>query len=365
MKSIGMDVHSRQTYFCVLNERGSRIDSGRVETTEKGLQAVVERHGVVQIAIEASTTAWWVQDILKKAGAEVEVTNPYKLKLIAESRSKTDKADAQILAELLRCGGLPTPVYVPSADIMELRQKISLRRQLIKIRTQIICSAKARLRGFGIKLSPQVFHTMMSWSKTIEGHKEHQWYLEPLREVFKKVEGGINGLVKDISEKWDKDPSVHRLWTICGIGPIVAYTIIAALADAKRFATSKQVNAYAGLVPIERSTGESVHRGGITHEGRVELREALVQAAWAVLRTRKDNAIFLKKFYYKIMYKRGSQIAITALARKLLTIAYHVLRDEMEFDGTKVQEKKRIEKKITRSPSVVELDPETVAWGSC
>ena len=364
MKSIGMDVHSRQTYFCVLDERGDRVDSGRVETTEDGLQSLVTRHGEVQVAIEASTTAWWVQDILKKAGAKVEVTNPYKLKLIAESRAKTDKADAQILAELLRIGGLPTPVYVPSADIVELRQKISLRRQLIKIRTQIICSAKARMRGFGIKLKPRAFHTSSSWADTMTLYKDHRWYLKPLQEVFEKVEGGINGLVKEMSEKWDEDPSIKRLQTMCGVGPIVSYTVKASLADAKRFSSSKQVSAYAGLVPIERSTGETVHRGGITHEGRTELREALVQGAWAVLRTRKDSAIFLKKFFYTIMHKRGSQVAIVALARKLLTIAYHILRDEKEFDGTKVQEKKKMEKMFTRQPSVVELDPVTVAWGS-
>lgn len=365
MKSIGMDVHAKQTYFCVLNERGDVVDKGRTETTEKNLQQVIERcKGGVQVAIEASTTAWWVQDILKKAGARVEVTNPYKLKLIAESRAKTDKADALVLAELLRCGGLPTAVYVPPAEVIDLRQKINLRRQLIKIRTQLICSAKAKLRGRGIKMLPQSFHTVSSWTKMVKEHEDHRWYMEPLQEVFRKVENGIEQLVEGISNEWDKDPGVQRLKTVCGIGPIVAYTIRAALADAKRFATSKQVSAYAGIVPTERSTGETTHRGRITHEGRIELRQALVQAAWGVLRTRKDEAVFLKKFYYKIMYKKGSQIAIVALARKLLTIAYHVLRDERTFDGTMIGEKKGEEKSFTRAPSVVELDPGTVAWGS-
>lgn len=366
MKSIGMDVHARQTYFCVLNERGDVVNRGRTDTTEQKLRQVIERcNGKTQVAIEASTTAWWVQDILKKAGARVEVTNPYKLKLIAESRAKTDKADAQILAELLRCGGLPTAVYVPSAEIIDLRQKLNLRRQLIKIRTQLICSAKARLRGRGIKVLPQSFHTVSSWAKITKEHEDHRWYMEPLQEVFERVEAGIDQLVDNISDEWDRDPGVQRLRTVCGIGPIVAYTIRAALADAKRFATSKQVGAYAGIVPTERSSGEATHRGRITHEGRIELRQALVQAAWGVLRTRRDEAVFLKKFYYKIMYRKGSQIAIVALARKLLTIAYHILRDAREFEGTMIREKKGKGKSFTRAPSVVEFDPEKVAWGSC
>lgn len=362
MRSIGMDVHAKQTHFCVLDERGEVVDRGRTETTEENLRAVVKRsEGEVQVAIEASTTTWWVQDILKRAGAKVEVTNPYKLKLIAESRAKTDKADAQILAELLRCGGLPTPVYVPSAEIIELRQKVNLRRQLIKIRTQVICGARAKLRGGGIKLLPQSFHTVASWERLIKVHKTIRWYLEPLMEIFDKVEEGRIGIESALLEKWGKDTSVQRLQTVCGIGPIVAYTIRAALADASRFASSRQVNAYAGLVPIQRDTGESTYRGGITHEGRIELRQALVQAAWAVIRTRRDEATYLKKFYFKIMYKRGSQIAIVALARKLLTIAYHILRDETTFDGYLTREKKARERSDTRSPSVVELDPGIVA----
>lgn len=343
MKSIGMDVHAKQTYFCVLDEEGRKVEQGKVETKEEGLREVIDRHkaGGVQVAIEATTTSWWVQEILKKAGAKVEVTNPYKVKLISESRAKTDKADALILAELLRCGGLPTPVYVPSVRIRRLRKQITLRRGLIQMRTRLICNAKAHFRGEGIQNQQRDFHTSKSWEKRIGKNPASRWYLDPLVEVYRKVETSLQTVEAKMDEEWSSDSSVIRLQTIPGVGRIVSYTIVASLGEVNRFSTSKQVAAYAGLVPTERSSGEVVVRSGITHEGRSELRGALVQAGWAVLRTRKDDAQFLKRFYYKLLHKRGSQVAVVAVARKLLTIAYQLLKEERDFDGEAIREVKK------------------------
>lgn len=346
MKSIGMDVHARQTYFCVIDGEGRKVEQGKTETKEEALREVIQRHkgDGVQVAIEATTTSGWVQEVLKGAGAKVEVTNPYKVKLISESRAKTDKADALILAELLRCGGLPTPVYVPSVRIRKLRKHITLRRGLIQIRTRLICNAKAHFRGEGISSQQKDFHTSKSWERQIRENSASRWYLGPLFEVYQKVESSLKAVEEAMDDAWSFDESVLRLQTIPGVGRIVAYTIVASLGEVERFSCSKQVAAYAGLVPTERSSGEVVVRSGITHEGRSELRGALVQAGWAVLRTKKDEAQFLKRFYYKLMHKRGSQIAVVALARKLLTIAYQVLKGESDFDGQAVQEIKKPEK---------------------
>jgi transposase len=330
MRYIGMDVHSRQTYFCVVDSQGKKLSKGKIATAEEGLKGLIREHlgrgDEVRVAVEASTITWWVQDVLSRAGAEVEVTNPYKLKLISESRSKTDKRDADILAELLRCGGLPTAVYVPSVEIMRLRKHLTLRRRLVRIRTQLINSGKSYLRGYGIQSKVRDFHSASSWSDCLTKHTEHRWYLSPLMGVYGQIRDQLEIVESDLREKYGKNEYVTKLQEIPGIGITVAYTIVSAIGEPSRFATTKQVAAYAGLVPSERSSGENIVRGGITHEGRNELRQMMVQAAWAVLRTRRDEASELKRFYYRIMHKKGSQIAIVALARKLLTIAYQVMR---------------------------------------
>lgn len=357
MRNIGMDVHSKQTVFQVVDEEGCIVDRGKVETTAVALQEVIRRHsrdGEVRVALEASTPAFWIRDALVSAGAEVHVTNPYKLRLIAESRQKTDENDAAILAELLRCGGLPRAVYVPTPAIRELREQLALRRQLIRIRTQVINGAKAALRRRGQKYTARAFHTLASW----EAESKVLPVVSPLHGLWSQAEEERIRIEKELSQDWRSDSVIQRLQTIPGVGPIVAYTIVAALADIHRFQSAEKVASYAGLVPTERSSGEKVIRGGITHQGRSELCGAMVQAAWAVLRTKRSEAEKLQKQFYKLMFKRGSQIAIVALARKLLTIVYQVWKRETVFDGDRVGNRRDIR------PMASGIDRVTVACGA-
>ena len=196
----------------------------------------------------------------------------------------------------------------------------------------MICSAKAALRRRGIRYSAREFHTVASW----DGSVGENSVLKTLHAMYLRCEEERLKLEALISETWHKDYIIELLRSIPGVGPLVAVTILAAIGEIERFSTSSQVAAYAGLVPSERSTGETIARGGITHQGRSELCGAMVQAAWAVLRTKRETATSLKSFFYKIMMKRGSQVAIIAVARKLLTIVYQVWKQETFFDGTKV-----------------------------
>lgn len=353
MKFIGMDLHQRQTVFCVLDEDGLCVLRGKIDTTAEALGDLIRKFSgeEVQVAIEASTPAFWVREVLVKAGAKVEVTNPYKLRLIAESRAKTDNSDAKILAELLRCKGLPRSVYVPSIEIRKLREQLAIRRSLVQIRTKVICSAKAALRRRGIRYTARAFHTAGSWDVPIGDTS----VLGTLQAVYSQCEEERLKMERAMSETWGNDPIVLRLKSIPGVGPLVAATILAAIGEIERFSSSSQVAAYAGLVPSERSTGETITRGRITHQGRSELCGAMVQAAWAVLRTKRETAETLKRMFYKIMMKRGSQIAIVAVARKLLTIVYHVWKDEIIFDETKVGKQRQTSWRGSQMDSAVDL----------
>lgn len=336
MKSLGMDIHQAQTVFHCLDATGRVLERGRCATTAPALTAVIARlradGSAVRVAIEASTPAAWVHDVLVAAGAQVEVTNPYKIRLIAESRQKTDAHDAQILAELLRVGGLPTPVYVPPPAIRELREQLAMRRQLIKIRTQVVCAAKAALRRRGVPYPSRTFHTAASWT----AFPAQAAVLATYHAVWQQVEQARTALEATLQAAWGTEPTVVRLQTIPGVGPTVACTAVAALGDVRRFRTSAQVAAYAGLVPRERSSGTTVVRGGITHQGRSELAQVMVQAAWAVLRTKRDAALPLKRRFYRILPQRGSQVAIVALARHLLTVLYQVWKGQTTYDDTRV-----------------------------
>jgi transposase len=103
-----------------------------------------------------------------------------------------------------------------------------------------------------------------------------------------------------------------------------------------RFATAHQVESYLGLVPGENSSSDRQQRLSITKAGPTALRWVLVQAAWALKRTRRQPAaIPLQLWAHQVELRRGKRIAMVALARKLAGILYAIWRDGTEYDGSR------------------------------
>ena len=105
----GLDVATVSSYLHVSDEKGKRLVSGPVATKTEALQERLGRFvpDGLKVAIEAGNQTAWLHETLTRMGAEVTVVNPARVKLIAESRRKTDKIDAKILCDLLRLDGLP------------------------------------------------------------------------------------------------------------------------------------------------------------------------------------------------------------------------------------------------------------------
>ena len=119
-----------------------------------------------------------------------------------------------------------------------------------------------------------------------------------------------------------------------GIGPFVAAAYIGAVGDITRFPSAKKVASYTGLVPRVHASGETHYNGRITKAGRKELRHALVQAAWVVIRCDRE----LGSFYGRIAKTRGSNKAIIAVARKIAVRLWHLMV-EGTCDGLMSQER--------------------------
>ena len=116
------------------------------------------------------------------------------------------------------------------------------------------------------------------------------------------------------------------------MGEISSRTIKSAIGEIKRFKRAKQLTSYCGLVPSVRSSGERTEYGHITREGRSEVRRVGIQSAHAVLRSKSRESLPLRKWHERIAKRRGKKTAVVALARKLITILFYVLRDKREYD---------------------------------
>src|SRR5256885_9396545 len=119
----GLDVHKKTVVACVLDASGQQVHREEFACTP----AEVERFAGGQlgpdagVALEATSNTWAVCGVLSGRCGLLKVSNPLKTKAIAQASVKTDKVDANVLAQLLRCDYLPG-VWVPNDSTRRLRQ---------------------------------------------------------------------------------------------------------------------------------------------------------------------------------------------------------------------------------------------------
>jgi transposase len=276
-----------------------------------------------EVVIEAMSCSWVMVDLLRQYAARVVVAHPNHVKLIAASFVKTDKRDAIALARLLAANIIPE-VWIPPKPVRELRSLIYQRTSLIHLRA----SAKCRLRSIYMQyriIEPEGREAFSPdyWNKLELPPVEKLRVrlasddIQTINQQLQETETMISQL--SIQEPWAKD--MPYLVQLPGIGFLTAMTILAAIGDISRFPSSQKLVGYAGLGVRIHSSGLTTKSGGITKQGRNELRYAMVEAAWNAI----GNSPFWKQKYERLVRRMEKQKAATAIARKLLVVVWNVL----------------------------------------
>ena len=342
MNYCGIDIGGLSSYVYLTDAGGRKRWSGPVATTKEALRGRLRRflRGGLAVAIEAGNQTAWIYEVLVELGAEVTVVNPAKVKLIAESRRKTDKVDAKILCELLRLDGLPRPVHMPGRQTRGLRGLLAARRQLISARSKLSNVVRGMLRQEGIRLPPRALSTQAGWERLLVDSFNHPHLMTIIRSYYQSFEGltrSIRELDRKLAEQEREEPRAARLETMPKVGRIAALTLLAAVDDIDRFPSSRKLVSYSGLAPTVRQSGERTEYGPISRQGRSELRAVWVQIAHLVAIDRHRATQPLRTWFNRVARRRGKKTATVALARKLLVIAYHLLRDETEYDARRLK----------------------------
>lgn len=335
MHYIGLDVASKGSFIYVVDRKGKKVESREILTNKESYREYFKKwnNRSVEVAVESGGHTRWIYDLLTGMGTGVYVVNPNKVKLIAETKRKTDKVDAKVLAELLRIGGLPERVHMAGGESRELRDLLRARQQLIKSATSLMNHIRGLLRQEGIKLKGEAFTGEDILLGIIES-KEIPGHLKPVVISYQRA---IEELLKERSKldeeiKKYKNEDIELLKSVPGIGEIGSKTIYAAIDTIKRFKSAKKLTSYCGLVPSVRSSGERMEYGHITREGRSEVRRVAIQGAHAVLRSKSKESEPLRQWHERVARRRGFKTALVGLARKILQIVFYVLRDRREYD---------------------------------
>jgi len=340
----GIDLAGVSSYVYVTDGRGKKLTAGAVPTEKASLERRLKRfvRGGLSIAIEAGNQTAWVYDALVAMGATVTVVNPTKVKLIAESRRKTDKIDAKILAELLRIDALPTPVHMPGQETRALRGLLVARRQLISARTKLCNVVRGMLRQEGVRLPARALSSFTGWRRLLEqGFAQSHlcMIVAAYADSFVALTDSIHEIDSQLSKYERTDARAARLKTMPCVGRIAALTLLAAVDDVHRFPSSRKLVGYSGLAPTVRSSGERTEYGPISREGRRELRAVWVQIAHLVAIDTSRATLELRRWFHRVAGRRGRKTAIVALARRLLVIAYQLLKEDTVYDATRLKHK--------------------------
>lgn len=330
----GLDLHAKSSAFCMVTARGRRVAEGQVASTRRGFDEMLE-HGEgeeVRVVLEASTRTRWAAQQLERLGADVIVVDPRKVRVIAETKHKTDKTDARILADLLRTGALPQPVWQAPQATRELRDQVRLRWGLVRERANLTLRARSLLSSVGISLGKRALARPATWEHVLK-RRDVPTHMKKLLEILRESIGSLGDAIAAVEAECAsrlEEPVVQRMMKIPAVGPVVALTTFAGVGDPGRFrGDSRRAAAYTGLVPSEYSSGNRRRRGHITKRGPSELRRVWIQAAQAALRMRAHP---LKAWAQRLIYRRGRAIAVVALARRLFRWAFAMWRDSKQFD---------------------------------
>jgi transposase len=316
--------------FCevAICEEGKVRSAGRVDSTPEAVEALAASLGPDdRVALEVTGGAWAIVAILERHVARVVVVSPGDTG-IAQARAKTDRLDARTLARLLWAGELEG-VWAPDELTRLLRRRLARREQLVRARSRAKNEIHAVLMRCLIGKPPfsDLFGVAgRKWLRRLELPVEECETVEACMRHIEFLDTEIAEVERVVARYALSCSDARRLMSVPGVNMICAATFLAAVGDIGRFRTSRQLVGYLGLDPRVRQSGSSPAKGGrISKRGSGSVRWALVEAAASVIRQPGP----MRAYYQRLRARRGHQIAVVAVARKLAVLFWCLLtRDE-------------------------------------
>jgi transposase len=334
MDFIGFDLGKVASQVCIITQDGELLEH-RLKTNREQLTKLFAFRPRARILIEAGTESEWVARCLEEMGHEVIVADPNFAPMYATRtrRVKTDKRDARALAEACRLGAY-RPAHRTSDEQRHIRAKLAVREAIVRTRAKYISLIRSLLRRDGLRIAPGTARSfarrLSAMQLSAELHKE----VAPLVMLLESLNEQIKCADEQLAQLVNTDAALKRLTTVPGVGPVTAICFVSTLDDVRRFPDARQTRAYLGLVPSEYSSGERQQRGRINKAGPNRARYLLVEAAWSILRRRSPQTAALYEWATAIRERRGTKIAVVALARKLAGILYAMWRDATDFKSS-------------------------------
>jgi transposase len=336
MKYVGVDLHKQLIVLCVVavvDGKRQVVCRSRLSCQDEArIEALFAELGPFEVAVEATSAYDWFVELVEPLASRIVLVNPRKMRIIAESRRKTDKLDAQILAEFLAADELPQ-AWRPTPRV---RCHRTLVRQLDYLRRKT-SGLKCRLRNLLARYNADIrslftdrgaahmtsvhlnsadrFVAQQLWAALEFQHQQRLAICHRMRQFAKAA---------PIAEREAR----AVLESVPCLGPVTLEVLLSELGDVRRFDNQNQVVQYAGLAPGIRESAGHRKDQSITKEGSPLLRWTMIQLAWRLVnKSRRWSST-----YEGLKHRCGPKKAIVAIARRVLCVLVSLLRSGQRYN---------------------------------
>ena len=327
---VGVDLHQRFCYLTAVDASGKRLKQAQVVNQEVALRAWLRQLPAPrQVVMEAS--GFWpaFARAVQPEADRLVMVHPQRMKAIASARLKNDRVDSETLAQLSRADLLPEAWMAnrtTQQTRLSTRLRITLGQQRAKAKNQLqavlhqegflkpvsdVFGKKGRVWLAGVALSPAGRVVVDVWLKIVD----------QMNAAIAEQEMALKKMAAD-------DARAKWLQTVPGIGAYSAMVILGEVGEIERFSSKRALASYAGLTPVVRESAGKRKRGGIGHHGSGTLRWIMLQVAQVAARCSPAA----RAWYVRLKQRKPAQVALIALARKLLTAVWALLRHGLCFD---------------------------------
>lgn len=271
---------------------------------------------------------YWARE-LTKLGHCVKLIAAQHVKPFVKSQKKNDRVDAEAICEAL---GRPNMRFIAHKNIEQQvsQMAIVMRKQYDKRYTALGNEIRGFLMEFGYVIPEGKKKLKESLPLIIEeiATQLPSLAVELLQELYAdllSLDLKLKEMDKKVKKRANEIPECKRLQTICGIGPVTALTLHAAVGKGEQFKNGRMMAAWLGLVPRQFSTGGKTILGKITRNGNSYLRSLLVNGSRSAINASEKKDDKLNRWVKEIRYRKGTNVASVALANKITRIAWVIL----------------------------------------
>jgi transposase len=280
---IGLDVHKKTISFCIKTAAGQIVEEGTLEAERTVLRRwAAARKRAWHGAMEATIFSSWIYDTLKPYAQQLSMGHPAKMKAITAGKNKSDRIDARMIADLLRCNLLPAS-YVLPPQLRDLRRLLRYRNLVVQQSVRMQNKMAGLLMESGTAFDKQRLHQKGYFVELMKSLQEVPESVKDLLRMSRSSMELFQASQKRLVERLLNEPAleqrVERLMSIRAVGPITALTWALEIADPHRFSSIADAVSYCGLSAAFRSSAGKRQRGPISKQRNAWLQPVLIEAA--------------------------------------------------------------------------------------